>query len=81
MRNCMDLSDPSLCGPPDALAPLSPGLFRISIKRMLGGHGDMFNNFPHWRYAILGNFINQVQCSSQVLDLRFEFYNLLLGAC
>jgi hypothetical protein len=77
----MGLPDPSRCGRIGALASLFPSLFRISIKRMLGGHGDVFNNLPYWRYAILGNSINQVQRGSQLLDLRFESYNLLLCAC
>ena len=53
-------------------------LFRISVKCMLGGRGDVLDDLPYWRYGILGNLINQAKRSSQVLNLQFEFCDLLL---
>jgi hypothetical protein len=55
-------------------------LFRVSVERMLCGRGDMLDDFPDRRYPILGNFINQAQRGSHLLDLRFEFYYPLMCA-
>ena len=44
-------------------------LFCVSVKRMLGGYGDVLYDLPHWRYTILGNFINHVKRGSRPLNL------------